>query len=74
MKHRLRTFINKYPRASKAIGLILVILGLLIHLIPLMPGGWIIFLGLELMGIRLLVQDKIMAKLENLKIVKNWRR
>ena len=39
-------------------GVSLVILGLLIHLIPLVPGSWVIFLGLEILGIRLLAQAK----------------
>jgi hypothetical protein len=42
-------------------GVALVIFGFLIHLIPLVPGSWAIFIGLEILGIRLLVWDKIKA-------------
>jgi len=45
----------------KPVGIFLVILGLILHLIPLFPASWIIVIGLELMGIRILVQDKIKA-------------
>ena len=41
------------------IGIFLVLLGLIIHLIPLVPGSWVIFIGLEILGIRLMVQDKL---------------
>ena len=45
-------------------GFFLVILGLLLHLIPFFPGSWIIFLGLEILGVRLLVWDEINAQLQ----------
>ncbi|MFA6464078.1 MAG: hypothetical protein WCV55_03685 [Candidatus Paceibacterota bacterium] len=44
---------------KKILGAVLIILGLILHLIPLFPAGWIIVVGLELLGIRLLLQDKI---------------
>lgn len=40
-------------------GTFFVVFGLLIHLIPLVPGSWAIFIGLEILGIRLLIWDKI---------------
>ena len=53
---------NKNKSVLKIIaGVTLVIFGLLIHLIPLVPGSWAIFIGLEILGIRLLVWDKIKA-------------
>lgn len=51
--------IKKKSLLKIVIGSVLVILGLLIHLIPLMPGSWIIFIGLEILGIRLLLQEKL---------------
>ena len=44
---------------KKILGVILIILGVLIHMIPLMPGSWLIVLGLELLGVRLLIWDKV---------------
>lgn len=51
----------------KPVGIFLVVLGLILHLIPLVPASWIIVLGLELIGIRILIQDKIKKFLENRK-------
>ncbi len=53
---------------KKIFGIFLVILGLILHLIPLFPAGWIVVIGLELLGIRLLVQDKIKDSLKKFKI------
>ena len=45
----------------KTIGVILILLGLLALLTPLTPGSWLIPIGLELLGLRLLLQDKLLA-------------
>lgn len=52
---------NFYSIIKKPLGVFLVITGLILHLIPLFPAGWIVVLGLELIGIRILLQDKIKA-------------
>jgi len=46
-------------------GVFLVILGFLIHLIPLVPASWIIIIGLEILGIRLLLQNKLKERFKN---------
>ncbi len=48
---------------KKIAGVVLIVLGVILHLIPFFPAGWIIVLGLELLGIRLLIWDKIKNKL-----------
>jgi len=48
-------------------GVFLIVLGLILHLIPLFPAGWIIVIGLELLGIRLLLWDKIKGRMSNSK-------
>jgi hypothetical protein len=53
---------------KKIAGAVLILLGLILHLIPLFPAGWIIVLGLELLGIRLLLQDKVDGHLNRYKI------
>ncbi len=45
----------------KIIGVVLVLLGLLALLTPLTPGSWLIPIGLELLGLRLLLADKLLA-------------
>lgn len=43
---------------KKIIGGILVLIGIGILLTPLTPGSWLIFVGLELLGARLLLFGK----------------
>jgi len=47
------------PKIKKVIGVVLIVLGVLVHFIPFVPAGWIILIGLELLGVRLLFWDKI---------------
>lgn len=50
----------KHP-VRNLIGVVLVLLGLLALLTPLTPGSWLIPIGLELLGLRLLLADKLLA-------------
>jgi len=43
------------------VGVILIILGFLALVTPLSPGSWLILVGLELLGLRILLQDKLLA-------------
>lgn len=45
----------------KIVGVVLIVLGLLALFTPLTPGSWLIPLGLELLGLRILLQDKLLA-------------
>jgi hypothetical protein len=58
----VKRIIAANPRLRKLLGVFLVILGLIIHLIPFVPASWIIFIGLELLGVRLLLQNKAKAR------------
>ena len=60
-------FNNILSKFKKPLGFFLVILGLILHLIPLFPAGWIVVLGLELIGIRILLEDKIKSLLKSKK-------
>ncbi len=40
-------------------GIILIIIGFLALVTPLTPGAWLLFVGLELIGVRLTLWDKI---------------
>lgn len=55
--------IAKNPKIKKAIGIFLVILGMLAFVTPFTPGSWLIFVGLELLGVRFLLWDKIKSRL-----------
>ena len=43
------------------IGIILILLGFLALVTPLTPGSWLIPIGLELLGLRILLRDKLLA-------------
>jgi hypothetical protein len=49
------------PVVRKSIGVILVVLGFLALVTPLSPGSWLILVGLELLGLRILLEDKLRA-------------
>ncbi|HXK31294.1 MAG TPA: hypothetical protein VJZ94_00890 [Candidatus Paceibacterota bacterium] len=47
---------------KKTLGVLLLILGLLALVTPLTPGAWLGIVGLELLGWRVVLQDKICAR------------
>ncbi|MEI6650580.1 MAG: hypothetical protein WCL23_04065 [Candidatus Moraniibacteriota bacterium] len=59
-------FVNGMPNVSKidsrlrkSLGVLVVVIGLLLHLIPLFPASWIIVIGLELLGLRMILWDRL---------------
>jgi hypothetical protein len=45
---------------KKALGVLLVILGFLALITPATPGSWLALIGLELLGLRVLFEDKFL--------------
>jgi hypothetical protein len=43
------------------VGVILILLGLAALLTPLSPGSWLILIGLEFLGLRILLQNKLLT-------------
>lgn len=43
---------------KKALGVILIIIGALALITPLTPGGWLLFVGLGLLGFRLTIWER----------------
>jgi len=41
------------------VGVVLIILGLAALLTPLSPGSWLILIGLEFLGLRILLENKL---------------
>jgi hypothetical protein len=52
----------KNTKYKKAVGIILLLAGLIALITPLTPGSWLAFVGAELLGIRLLFLEKIKAR------------
>lgn len=46
-----------------ALGILLMILGILALLTPFTPGSWLALIGLEILGIRLVLQRKFLSLL-----------
>jgi len=47
--------------AKKILGVLLIIVGFVALVTPLSPGSWLILVGLELLGLRILLRDKLLA-------------
>jgi uncharacterized protein YqgC (DUF456 family) len=58
---RLKNFSERNPRLKKLIGIFLIVAGFLALVTPFTPGSWLIFVGLELLGVRLTAWTKIKA-------------
>lgn len=46
-----------------ALGILLMILGVLALLTPFTPGSWLALIGLEILGLRLVLQRKLLSLL-----------
>ena len=59
----MRNFFKKIwrenPKVKKTVGVILVIVGFIGIVTPFTPWGLLFFLGLEILGVRFLIWDKI---------------
>ncbi|MEK7578864.1 MAG: hypothetical protein AAB456_04110 [Patescibacteria group bacterium] len=55
----VKEYINGKPKIKKTIGIFLILIGLAALLTPLTPGSWLVFIGLELLGWRVLLFDKL---------------
>jgi len=52
-------------RKKKILGIVLIILGFLALITPFSPGSWLLFIGLELLGFRIVFKDKFFSFLKN---------
>lgn len=55
----IKEYFRSRPKLKKAAGIILVIIGLAAFITPLTPGSWLVIIGLELLGVRMLLSDKL---------------
>jgi hypothetical protein len=59
MKEKIKSLWNENRKLRRTIGWILVVIGFLSIITPLTPGGFLFFIGLEILGIDFLLWDKI---------------
>jgi len=43
------------------LGIVLIVLGVLALLTPFTPGSWLALIGLEILGVRLVLQRKLLS-------------
>ena len=58
MLEYFKKLFEENPRIKKVAGLILVIIGLISILTPFTPVGFLLIIGLEMLGLRFLIGDK----------------
>lgn len=56
---KIKIYLHENPKVKKIVGIILVIVGFIALVTPLTPGSWLIFVGLELLGIDLILWDRL---------------
>ena len=61
MKEFFKKFWANNPKVRKTAGVILIVIGILSIVTPFTPLGFFLVLGLEILGIRVLVWDKFKA-------------
>jgi len=54
----IKEYIHNRPKIKKVVGVILILIGLVAFFTPLTPGSWLAIIGLELLGVRILLFDK----------------
>jgi len=54
----IKEYIHNRPKIKKAVGVILILVGLTAFFTPLTPGSWLAIIGIELLGVRILFFDK----------------
>ena len=54
-----KKYIHDKPKIKKTIGVILILIGLAALVTPFTPGSWLVFVGLEVLGLRILFFDKL---------------
>jgi hypothetical protein len=59
VKARYRALMAKNPKLRKIIGVGAVVTGIVSLVTPLTPGSWLIFIGLEILGVRFLFWGRI---------------
>jgi len=47
--------------ARKAVGVFLILVGLFALFTPFSPGSWLVLVGLEFLGLRILLRDKLLS-------------
>ena len=55
---KIKDYAHNKPTVKKTLGIILILIGFIALITPFTPGSWLIFIGLELLGVEVLVSEK----------------
>ena len=56
---RIARYWREHKNFRRIVGVFAIIYGLIALITPIMPGAWFIFVGLELLGVRILFWQKL---------------
>jgi len=59
VKEKIKNYLDLNPKRKRVVGIVLVIIGGLSIITPFTPVGFLLLVGLELLGIRHLLWSKI---------------
>ena len=54
-----KEYSHSKPKTKKLIGSIIIFLGIIAMILPVVPGAWIVIIGLEIFGVKLVFLDRI---------------
>lgn len=55
----VKEYIHDRPILKKTVGVVLILVGFAALITPLTPGSWLMLIGLELLGIRIVFSEKL---------------
>jgi uncharacterized membrane protein YbaN (DUF454 family) len=62
MYQKAKTFTLSRPRLKKTVGWVFVVVGVVALVAPIIPGAPLVFVGFELLGLRLIFVDKLLKR------------
>lgn len=66
---KTKEYTHTKPKTKKLFGIIAIIVGFIGVLLPIVPGLWLMFLGLEFLGIEILFFDKAIRFFKEKRVV-----
>ncbi|MEK7192565.1 MAG: hypothetical protein AAB682_00310 [Patescibacteria group bacterium] len=70
----IKEYIHNRPIIKKVVGVILILVGFSSLLTPLTPGSWLLIIGLEWVGIRILFLDPLRRSPREASKLKFWKK
>ena len=67
IKEYFKKLFSENPKIKKTVGVILVFVGFIGLITPFTPWGVLFFVGLEMLGGRILLQDKVKSRFKKKK-------